>query len=89
MTKRCRVQHRWQPGAGSTSRGPKDAAVFTYADPLNEVKAIIIFPILKLHGEDPAILLQIEFHKPSKQFGLSLRNRLSSSSLFDGGGGGQ
>lgn len=52
-------------------------------------KSNYYFPHFEITQRGSSILLQIEFHKPSKQFCSSLRNRLSGSSLSDGVGGGR
>lgn len=53
-----------QPLPDSSGRegwDPKDCGHFTYTESLNEVKAITIFHILKLHGEDPPFSCKLNF----------------------------
>lgn len=62
----CGVQHCSQPRAGSASYpwqrrlGPKGCCCLP-TDTLNEVKAITIFHILTLHGEDPPFSCKLNF----------------------------
>lgn len=73
--------------AGEGGWGPKSAAAYLQRHP-EQNKSNYYFPHFEITQRGSSILLQIEFHKPSKQFGLSLRNRLSGSSLSDSAGGG-
>jgi len=80
-----------QPLTNSSGRrgwGLKDATAYLHG--CSEwSKSNYYFPHFEITRRGSSILLQIEFHKPSKQFSLSLWNRLSSSSLSHSSGGGQ
>lgn len=97
VTKRCGVQHLPLLGVGSACSWlqwqrrlePKGLQPFYLHRKSEWSKSNYYFSHFEITWRGSSILLQIEFHKLSKQFGLSLRNRLSSSFLSSSSGGGQ